>query len=155
MGCESDRPGGRDRLGLGYETIRAENPGLIYCSVSGYGQTGPYAGKGAFDVTVQAMSGVMSVTGEEGGAPVKCGVPIGDFCAGLYAAYAILAAVVERRETGQGAQIDCPMLGSLISVSALQPSEYFGTGPAPNPLGSAPPPNPPYPAFRAATRHLP
>src|SRR3546814_5870974 len=100
------------------------------------------------------MSGAMSGTGEGGGAPVKGGVPIGEFCAGLDAGYASLAAVVERRETGQGAQIDCSMLGSLIGVSALQTSEYFGTGQAPKPLGSAHPRNAPYQAFRAADRHF-
>ena len=76
---ENYRPGVPKRLGMGYEELRKHNPQIVYCSISGYGQTGPYAQKGAFDVTVQAMSGVMSVTGEESGAPVKCGVPIGDF----------------------------------------------------------------------------
>jgi succinate--hydroxymethylglutarate CoA-transferase len=146
---ENFRPGVLVRLGLGYETLKAYNPGLVYCSISGYGQRGPYAGKGAFDVTVQAMSGVMSVTGEEGGPPVKCGVPIGDFCAGLYAAYTILAALMRRRETGKGAFIDCSMVGSLIGVAALQTSEYFGTGKPPRRLGSAHPRNAPYQAFRA------
>jgi crotonobetainyl-CoA:carnitine CoA-transferase CaiB-like acyl-CoA transferase len=146
---ENFRPGVLVRLGLGYEALKADNPGLVYCSISGYGQKGPYAEKGAFDVTVQAMSGVMSVTGEEGGPPVKCGVPIGDFCAGLYAAYTILAALIRRRETGTGAFIDCSMVGSLIGVAALQTSEYFGTGTPPRRLGSAHPRNAPYQAFRA------
>jgi succinate---hydroxymethylglutarate CoA-transferase len=77
------------------------------------------------------MSGLMSVTGEPGRPPVKCGVPVGDFCAGLYAAYAITAALMQARETGRGAHIDCSMLGALIGVAALQTSEYFGTGKAP------------------------
>ncbi|NNF79908.1 MAG: CoA transferase, partial [Rhizobiales bacterium] len=88
---ENFRPGVLARLGLGYEALRQSNPKLVYCSISGYGQTGPYAKKGAFDVTVQGMSGLMSVTGQAGQAPVKCGVPVGDFCAGLYAAYTVLA----------------------------------------------------------------
>ncbi len=146
---ENFRSGVLARLGLGYEELEEENPGLVYCSISGYGQTGPYASKGAFDVTVQAISGVMSVTGEEGRAPVKCGVPIGDFCAGLYAAYTILAALMRRGETGKGGYIDCSMLGSLIGVAALQTSEYFGTGRAPRRLGSAHPRNAPYQAFKA------
>ncbi len=125
---ENYRPGVLARLDLGYEALRALNPRLIMCSISGYGQTGPYASRGAFDVTVQAMSGLMSVTGEAASGPVKCGVPIGDFSAGLYAAYSILAAVLRRQRTGTGAYIDCSMLGSLIGVSALQTSEYFGTG---------------------------
>ncbi len=146
---ENFRPGVLARLGLGYEALRADNPGLVYCSISGYGQRGPHAEKGAFDVTIQAVSGVMSVTGEEGGPPVKCGVPIGDFCAGLYAAYTILAALLRRRETGKGAFIDCSMVGSLIGVAALQTSEYFGTGKPPRRWGSAHPRNAPYQAFRA------
>jgi crotonobetainyl-CoA:carnitine CoA-transferase CaiB-like acyl-CoA transferase len=147
---ENYRPGVLPRLGLGYEDLRAVNSRLVYCSISGYGQTGPYAAKGAFDVTVQGISGLMSVTGEADGSPVKCGVPVGDFCAGLYAAYTILAQLMRARETGEGAHIDCSMLGSLIGVAALQTSEYFGTGRAPQPLGSAHPRNAPYQAFRAS-----
>lgn len=147
---ENFRPGVLARHGLGYEQLSEVNPGLIFCSISGYGQTGPYAERGAFDVTIQAMSGVMSVTGEEQGGPVKCGVPIGDFCAGLYAAYAIAAALLRRHETGKGTRIDCSMLGSLIGVSALQTSQYFGTGNSPQRLGSAHPRNAPYQAFSAA-----
>jgi crotonobetainyl-CoA:carnitine CoA-transferase CaiB-like acyl-CoA transferase len=94
---ENYRPGVLPRLGLGYEDLRSVNPRLVYCSISGYGQTGPYAAKGAFDVTVQGISGLMSVTGEPAGSPVKCGVPVGDFCAGLYAAYTILAQLMRAR----------------------------------------------------------
>ena len=151
---ENFRPGVLERLGLGYETLRADNPRLVYCSISGYGQDGPYGGKGAFDVTVQAMSGLMSVTGEPGRPPVKCGVPVGDFCAGLYAAYAITAALMQARETGRGAHIDCSMLGALIGVAALQTSEYFGTGKAPQALGSAHPRNAPYQAYPASDEHF-
>jgi succinate---hydroxymethylglutarate CoA-transferase len=151
---ENFRPGVLARLGLGYETLSADNPKLVYCSISGYGQDGPYGGKGAFDVTVQAMSGLMSVTGEPGRPPVKCGVPVGDFCAGLYAAYAITAALMQARETGRGAHIDCSMLGALIGVAALQTSEYFGTGKAPQALGSAHPRNAPYQAFPASDEHF-
>ena len=147
---ENYRPGVLNRLGLGYEALKAINPKIIYCSISGYGQTGPYASKGAFDVTVQGMSGLMSVTGESSGAPVKCGVPVGDFCAGLYAAYTITAQLLQARATGQGTYIDCSMLGGLIGVAALQTSEYFGTGKTPQPLGSAHPRNAPYQAFRAS-----
>lgn len=149
---ENYRPGVPKRLGLGYEELRKHNPRIVYCSISGYGQTGPYAEKGAFDVTVQAMSGVMSVTGEESGPPVKCGVPIGDFGAGLYAAFTSLAAIMKARETGQGAYIDCSMLGSLIGMAALQTSEFFGTGIAPKRLGAAHPRNAPYQGFEAKDR---
>ena len=138
---ENFRPGVLPRLGLGYEALSEVNPRLVYCSISGYGQTGPKSGKGAFDVTVQGFSGLMSVTGEPGAAPVKCGVPVGDFCAGLYAAYTILARLMQARETGRGAHIDCSMVGSLIGVAALQTSEFFGTGRTPQALGSAHPGN--------------
>ena len=151
---ENYRPGVLARLGAGYDAVSARNPRIVYCSISGYGQTGPYAHKGAFDVTVQGMSGLMSVTGEPGGGPVKCGVPVGDFCAGLYAAYTITANLMRARETGRGACIDCSMLGSLIGVAALQTSEYFGTGNAPRLFGSAHPRNAPYQAFRASDEHF-
>lgn len=151
---ENFRPGVLGRLGLDYGSIRALNPSVVYCSVSGYGQTGPYAQKGAFDLTVQAMSGVMSVTGEEERPPVKCGVPFGDFCAGLYAAYSIMAALFEREHTGNGARIDCSMLGSLIGVAALQTTEFFGTGGPPKRLGSKHPRNAPYQAFRAKDKYF-
>src|SRR5690606_36651661 len=82
---ENNRPGVMERLGLGYEALAARNPRLIYCSISAYGQTGPRSQEGGFDLTIQAMSGIMSVTGEQGVAPVKCGVPLADFTAGLYA----------------------------------------------------------------------
>ncbi len=146
---ENFRPGVLQRLGLGYEALKQANPKLVYCSISGYGQTGPYAKKGAFDVTVQGMSGLMSVTGQAGEAPVKCGVPVGDFCAGLYASYTIVARVMQARQTGEGGYIDCSMLGALLGVAALQTSEYFGTGNTPQPLGSAHPRNAPYQAFMA------
>jgi len=146
---ENYRPGVMARHGLGYEALAERNPGLVYCSISGFGQDGPYAAFGAFDVTVQAISGLMSVTGEEGRPPVKCGVPVGDFCAGLYAGYAILAALLRRQASGTGGYIDCSMMASLIGVAALQTSEFFGTGQTPKRLGSAHPRNAPYQAFRA------
>lgn len=151
---ENFRPGVLPRLGLGYDDIKAENPKLIYCSISGYGQEGPYSKKGAFDVAVQGMSGLMSVTGHEGEPPVKCGVPVGDFCAGLYASYAILAALLRVRAEGLGAYIDCSMLGALLGVSALQTSEYFGTGLPGKRLGSAHPRNAPYQAFQASDAYF-
>ena len=147
---ENFRPGVLGRLGLGYDALSALNEKLIYCSISGYGQTGPYSSKGAFDVTVQGMSGLMSVTGEPDGKPVKCGVPVGDFCAGLYAGYTVMAKLLQVRQTGKGGYIDCSMLGSLIGVAALQTSEYFGNGNVPQALGSAHPRNAPYRAFLAS-----
>ena len=147
---ENFRPGVLDRLGLGYDALRARNPKLVYTSLTGYGQTGPYAGRGAFDVTIQAASGLMSVTGEPGRPAVKAGVPVGDFVAGLYAAYTTLAAVMAARASGQGTRVDCSMLGGLLGIAQLQTSEFFGTGRIPQPLGSAHPRNAPYRGFNAS-----
>ena len=151
---ENNRPGVMERLGLGYASFVAENPKLLYCSVSAFGQEGPRAEEGGFDLTLQAMAGVMSVTGEPGGAPVKCGVPLSDFCAGLYAAYAIASALREVATAGKGTHIDVSMLGASLAVAALQTSEYFGTGRDPVKLGSAHPRNAPYQAFRAKDGHF-
>src|SRR4051812_14172978 len=147
---ENNRPGVMDRLGLGYAALSQEKPALVYCSISAYGQTGPRAKEGGFDLTIQASAGVMSVTGEEGGAPVKCGVPISDFASGLYGAFAIAAAIAQVRAGGRGAHLDVPMFGCTLAIAALQTSEYFGTGRSPRKLGSAHPRNAPYQAFRAA-----
>lgn len=147
---ENFRPGVLPRMGMGYDDLHLINPRLVYCSVTGYGQSGPYATQGAFDVTIQASSGMMSVTGEEDGEPVKCGVPVADFGAGLYAGFSILAAVLHARETGAGEYLDCPMLGCMLGISALQTSEYFATGVSPRRLGSRHPKNAPYQGFQAA-----
>jgi crotonobetainyl-CoA:carnitine CoA-transferase CaiB-like acyl-CoA transferase len=147
---ENYRPGVLERLGLGYDALRAAAPKLVYCSISGFGHGGPYAKRGAFDATMQGISGVMSVTGEPDGAPVKCGVPLGDFGAGLYAAFCIVSAILRARDTGEGAHIDCSMLGGLLGMAALQTSEYFGTGRAPKRLGSAHPRAAPYQGFQAS-----
>ncbi|WP_321894936.1 CoA transferase [Paraburkholderia heleia] len=146
---ENNRPGVMNRLGLGYETIRAMKPGIVYCSISAYGQTGPRSQEGGFDLTVQAMSGIMSITGEPDGAPVKCGVPLADFSAGLYAAFSVVSALRGVAKTGEGTHIDVPMLGATLAIAALQTSEYFGTGRDPQKLGSAHPRNAPYQAFKA------
>src|SRR5436190_151491 len=111
---------------------------------------GPIGERGAFDATMQGISGVMSVTGETEGPPVKCGVPLGDFGAGLYAAFCITSAILRARETGEGAFIDCSMLGGLLGMAALQTSEFFGTGNAPRRLGSAHPRAAPYQGFQAS-----
>ena len=142
-------PGARLR-----EPCKREKPTLVYCSISAFGQEGPRAEEGGFDLTMQAMSGIMSVTGEPGGAPVKCGVPLSDFCAGLYAAYAIAAVLRRVQQGGDGEHIDVSMLGASLAIAALQTSEYFGTGRDPAKLGSAHPRNAPYQAFKAKRRLL-
>ncbi len=146
---ENNRPGVMDRLGLGWAAMSAEKPQLLYCSISAYGQTGPRAGEGGFDLTIQAASGVMSVTGEPDGPPVKCGVPLVDFASGLYAAFSIAAMLVQVRAGGRGAHIDIPMFGCTLGIAALQTSEYFGKGESPVKLGSAHPRNAPYQAYHA------
>jgi crotonobetainyl-CoA:carnitine CoA-transferase CaiB-like acyl-CoA transferase len=145
---ENNRPGVMDRLGLGYADLSALNPRLLYCSISAYGQSGPRAQEGGFDLTIQAMSGIMSVTGEPDGAPVKCGVPLADFSAGLYAAFSIASALRAVQASGTGAHIDVPMLGATLGIAALQTSEFFGSGRDPVKLGSAHPRNAPYQVFK-------
>ena len=145
---ENNRGGVMDRLGLGYDALKALNPALIYCSINAFGSDGPYAHRGGFDLVIQAASGIMSVTGDND--PVKCGVPISDFATGLYGAFAIVAALREVAKTGQGVHIDASMLGSSIGISALQTSEFFGTGTNSPRMGSRHPRNAPYQAFKAS-----
>lgn len=146
---ENNRPGVMDRLGLGYQALSALNAKLVFCSISAFGQSGPRVKEGGFDVTIQAASGVMSVTGDSD-EPVKCGVPVSDFASGLYGAFAIASALVKARASGRGAHLDVPMFGCTLAIGALQTSEYFGTGRNPVKLGSAHPRNAPYQAYRAA-----
>ena len=149
---ENNRPGAMARLGLGFAEVRAVQPKIVYCSVSGYGQSGPYARRGAFDVAVQAMSGCMSVTGDEEGAPAKCGVPVADFLAGVYAAFGIMVALQDARRTGKARQVDCSMLGCMLQAASLQLGELWGTGAPPKRLGSRHPRNAPYRAFEASDK---
>ncbi|MCJ2131398.1 CaiB/BaiF CoA transferase family protein [Methylobacterium sp. E-045] len=146
---ENNRPGVMQRLSLDYATVSMDQPKLVYCSISAFGQEGPRSREAGFDLTLQAMSGVMSVTGEPGAPPVKCGVPISDFGTGLYAAYAIAAALLQVGAGGRGTHIDASMFGASLAMGALQTSQYFGSGKAPERLGSAHPRNAPYQAFRA------
>ncbi|MBK8527761.1 MAG: CoA transferase [Rubrivivax sp.] len=146
---ENSRPGAMQRLGLGWDWFASRRPHLVYCSISAFGQDGPRGPEGGFDLTVQAAAGVMSVTGEPEGAPVKAGVPLADFASGLYAAYSIAALIARVRAGGPGGQIDVPMFAATLAVSALQTSEYFGTGRNPVKLGSAHPRNSPYQAYQA------
>lgn len=151
---ENFRPGVMARLGLDFATMSEIRSDLIYCSISAFGQTGPRAKEGGFDLTMQAMAGVMSITGEPGGAPVKCGVPLCDFVSALYGAFGVSSAVVQRNRTGKGQHIDVAMLGATLAIAALQTSEYFGTGKDPRKLGSAHPRNAPYQAFKAEDGHF-
>jgi crotonobetainyl-CoA:carnitine CoA-transferase CaiB-like acyl-CoA transferase len=151
---ENSRPGAMDRLGLGYAALSALDPALVYCSISAFGHTGPRSNDGAFDVTMQALSGIMSVTGHEGAPPVKCGVPVSDFATGLYAAFNVVSALLRQRASGRGCHIDASMQGCSLGIAALQTSEYFGTGINPRKLGAAHPRNSPYEAYRASDEYF-
>ncbi|MGQ0549471.1 MAG: CaiB/BaiF CoA transferase family protein [Armatimonadota bacterium] len=151
---ENYRPGTLERLGLGYERLRTINPALVYASVSGYGQTGPFAQRGGFDLVAQGESGLMSVTGEVDGAPVKCGIPVCDLGAGLFITYAILSAYIHRLRTGEGQHVDTSLLEAGIALSVWEATEYFVTGRAPQPTGSAHRLTAPYQAFRCADGYI-
>ena len=129
-------------------------PALIYASISGFGHTGPYAGRGGFDLVAQGMSGLMSVTGEPGGRPVKCGVPVTDLAAGLLALQAILAAYVHRLRTGEGQHVDASLLEAGIALSIWESAQYFSGGGVPEPLGSAHRMFAPYQAVRCADGYI-
>jgi len=148
---ENYRPGTMERLGLGYETLRALNPGLIYCQVTGFGRTGPYAGRAGFDLIAQGLSGIMSVTGEgPGHPPVKAGPPITDITAGILAAMGVLAAYVHRLKTGEGQLVDTSLLEAGITTTYWQSAICLATGISPGAIGSAHPLNAPYQALPTA-----
>jgi len=151
---ENYRPGVADRLGAGWETLREVNPRLIYASISGFGQTGPYAQRPGYDLIAQGLSGVMSVTGEPGGDPVKCGIPIGDLSAGLFCAVAILSAVHARERTGHGQRIDTSLFEGALALSIWETAELWSTGRVPEALGSAHRLTAPYQALRTADGHI-
>jgi formyl-CoA transferase len=144
---ENFRPGVTQRLGVDYAALAALNPRIVYASISGFGQTGPYADRPGFDLIAQGMAGVMSVTGEPNGAPVKCGIPIADLAAGLYATTGILAALIARGHTGRGQYIDTSLFDAALGLSAWEAAEYWATGVAPTAMGSAHRLNAPYQVF--------
>lgn len=151
---ENFRPGTLTRLGLGYDTLRVTNPGLIYGSISGYGQTGPYAPRGGFDLVAQGESGIMSVTGMPGGPPVKCGLPLCDLGAGLFLTYGILSAYIQRLRTGVGQHVETSLLEAGVALSVWEATEYFTTGEIPQPTGSAHRMSAPYQAFRCRDGYI-
>ena len=151
---ENFRPGIMDRLGFGYEAVHERYPRLVYASISGFGQDGPYRERTAYDLILQGMGGLMGITGEEGGPPVKVGVAITDICAGMFAAFAILAALRVRDRAGQGQWIDAGMLDGQLAWLTYQAGFYFATGENPRRLGSAHPSIVPYQAFRSADGYI-
>jgi formyl-CoA transferase/CoA:oxalate CoA-transferase len=146
---ENYRPGVMDRLGLGYETLSAINPRLIYCAISGYGMTGPLRDRPSFDIVLQAMSGVLSVNGEEGRAPTKLGVPLGDLVGGINGPIGILAALYERSVTGKGRLIDVSLMDGMLGMLAYLPQLAWFTGRNPLPQGAEHPNLVPYGIFPA------
>jgi crotonobetainyl-CoA:carnitine CoA-transferase CaiB-like acyl-CoA transferase len=151
---ENYRPGVMARFGLDYETLARDHPALIYASISGYGQTGPDASKGGFDLIAQGVSGLMSVTGQPGGPPVKIGVPLTDLGAALFALAAILAALHYRTRTGRGQYIDTSLVEAGLALSVWESAEYFSQGVAPERLGSAHRMLAPYQAVRCADGYI-
>ena len=148
---ENFRKGAMERLGLGYDALAADNPGLIYAAISGFGRSGPYAGRGGYDLIAQGMSGLMSITGEGSGrAPVKIGAPIADHNAGLLAALGIVSAYVHRLKTGRGQFLDTSLFEAGISATFHQSAMFLATGVVPGPLGSAHPMSAPYQAYQTA-----
>jgi len=148
---ENYRMGTMERLGLGYDDLRAINPRLIYCEISGFGRTGPYAMRGGFDLIAQGMSGLMSITGEgPGRPPVKPGAPISDITAGIIAAMGVSAAYARMLQTGEGQKVDTSLFEAAITQTYWQSAIAFATGTAPGPLGSAHPLNAPYQSFRTS-----
>jgi CoA:oxalate CoA-transferase len=147
---ENYRPGVMERLGYGWETLHAQHPRLIYGAVSGFGHTGPEAGKPAYDMVVQARGGVMSITGEEGGPPVRVGASIGDIVAGMFLAQGVLAALYDREKTGLGAKIDVSMLDSQLAIQEHSIALTAATGIPPGRTGARHPTITPFSTYRAS-----
>ena len=146
---ENYRPGVVQRLGIDYESVSKINPKIVYASISGFGQSGPWASRPGFDLMAQAMSGVMSVTGYKGEKPVKAGVPVADIGCALFATYGLLSAYIGAQKTGQGQHIDASLFDSVMAFSIWDMSEYWGTGVPPAPLGTSNKMSAPYQAVKA------
>lgn len=151
---ENFKTGGLAKYGLDYASIAAEFPKLIYCSITGFGHTGPYAARAGYDFVIQGMSGLMSITGEPDGQPQKSGMAITDIFTGVYATTAILAAVHQRTQTGKGQHIDMSLLDCAVAITGNQAMNYLTTGTAPTRMGNAHPNLTPYEVFACLDGHL-
>lgn len=151
---ENFRPGTMEKLGLDYETVKKKNPQVIYASISGFGQTGPFSKRAAYDGIVQAMGGIMSITGEKGGKPVKVGTSVGDIIAGMFCAYGIVAAYVNLTKTGKGQYVDVAMLDSQIAILENAIAKYTVTGVIPKPNGNTHTSIFPFETFETATEDI-
>ena len=151
---ENFKVGGLKKYGLDYESLKTNNKALIYCSITGFGQDGPYANRAWYDYIIQGMSGLMSITGEPGGPPLKTGVAITDIFTGIYASTAILAALHQRKETGLGQHIDMSLLDSAVAILANQGMNYLSTGNSPGRMGNFHPNLSPYQVFECSDGHI-
>ena len=151
---ESYRPGTTDRLGVGYEALSAVNPRLVYASVSGFGATGPYRGRGGYDIIAQGHTGIMSATGEPDGPPAKAGVALTDTGAGLFCAIAILAALIARERTGRGQHVDTSLFEAGLAFGVWETTELWWSGRIPQRLGSAHRMSAPYQAVRTSDGYI-
>ena len=151
---ENYRTGTMDRLGLGYKDLNNINPGIIYCSISGFGRTGPYANRGGFDLVAQGMSGLMSITGVPNSPPVKVGVPIADMNAGMFATYGILTAYINKLRTRKGQYLEISLLEAAIAYTVWESAGYFATGDIAEPLGSSHRNSAPYQALKTKDGHI-
>jgi len=151
---ENFRPGAMERLGLGWEQLHARHPRLIYAAASGFGRTGPYRGRAAYDMVVQGMGGIMSVTGHPGSPPTRVGTSIGDIAAGLFTAIGVNAALYHRERTGEGQLIDVAMLDCQVAILENAIARYFASGESPGPIGSRHPSITPFAAFAASDGHV-
>jgi crotonobetainyl-CoA:carnitine CoA-transferase CaiB-like acyl-CoA transferase len=151
---ENFRPGTMANLGFDYEAVSRLNPRLIYCSISGFGQTGPYANRGGYDTIAQAMSGIMSATGHPDMPPAKAGVPIADIGTGMFAAFGIVCAYIARQHTGVGQLVDTSLLDTSIALSLVESATFLAGGELPSPLGSTHRRNAPHGAFRAKDGYI-
>ncbi len=151
---ENFRPGTMEKLGLDYGTLKSKYPSLIYAACSGFGQTGPYAHQGAYDMIIQGMGGIISITGEPDGPPVRVGTSISDLAAALFTTIGILSALHHRSQTGKGQFVDVAMLDSLVAVLENAVVRYFATGEAPKPLGARHPAITPFEAFASTDGHV-
>jgi crotonobetainyl-CoA:carnitine CoA-transferase CaiB-like acyl-CoA transferase len=151
---ENFKVGGLSRFGLDYAGLAAENPGLVYCSITGFGQDGPYAQRAGYDLMIQGLGGIMDITGEPDREPMRTGVAYADVFTGVYSALAVVAALFERERTGRGCHIDTALLDTQVSVLANQALSYLVTGEAPKRMGNAHPAVVPYQAFPVADGHM-
>jgi len=151
---ENFKVGGLKKYGLDYESLKTKNKALIYCSITGFGQDGPYATRAGYDYIIQGMSGLMSITGEPDGLPLKTGVAITDIFTGIYASTAILAALHQRKETGVGQHIDMSLLDSAVAILANQGMNYLSTGNSPGRMGNFHPNLSPYQVFECSDGHI-